>query len=151
MDTVTLFGRRLCLGCLLSYPLALITVIALWMLNAEGSVHLGLIFAAGLLLASFQLFSLLGHANEKWMKTAVKTSLGLGMGCGIYVVLNLPVHVILRWLVFVFLAGCVGALFYLRIRNMKKRCSRCEWNGDWVRCPGFNPEDNVTKTFHGEK
>ena len=150
-DTVSLGGTRLCLGCLLTYPTALIIAIALYLTNASSEVGIGLLFMVGLLFASLQLVSLTGYARKRGVKAAVKLSLGIGIGFGVYAVFSLPIHFLLRWFSFVLLAGCAGSLSLLRYGNMKKRCSGCEWAGRWARCPGFNAGSEREHTGVEEK
>jgi len=144
-DTVSLGGTRLCLGCFITYPTALIVAMALYLTNVSGEVGIGLLFMVGLLFSSLQLVSLFGYATNRGIKAAVKLSLGIGIGFGVYAVFMLPIHFMLRWFSFVLLAGCASSLSLLRFWNMKKRCSGCEWAGRWSRCPGFNrePDPNV--------
>lgn len=138
-DTIPLCGSvRLCIGCAISYPLCALTILLLFLFRAAERVSVGILVFAALLLSSFQLTSLLGLARRRGLKVGIKALLGLGMGLGIYAILNLPWSLVYRWLILCAAFLTAGGLYVVRIRNMKKRCSKCEWEGNWEQCPGFN-------------
>lgn len=136
-DLLEAGDHRLCLGCFLSYPIAL-AIVGLWLwrdLPGQWYQHLLLGFALG----AGQFASLKGWTERKGSKVLVKVALGFGFGLATVGVWGLPVVWWLRLLIFLNLSWTASMLAYLRTRNIERVCLECVWRGDWQNCPGVNP------------
>lgn len=136
-DLLVVGGRRLCLGCFLSYPIAL-AIVALWLwqgLPGEWYHHLLLGFGAG----AGQFASLKGWTRRRSVKMLVKVALGFGFGLATVGVWGIPAVWWLRLFLFMNLSWTASMLAYMRSRNIERVCLECVWRGDWERCPGVNP------------
>jgi len=136
-DLLEVGGRRLCLGCFLSYPIALV-IVGLWLwqgLPGEWYHHL----LVGFLLGAGQFASLVGWTERKGVKMVVKVALGFGFGLATVGVWGVPVVWWIRLLIFLNLSWTASMLAYFRTRNIERVCLECVWRGDWDHCPGVEP------------
>jgi hypothetical protein len=49
----------------------------------------------------------------------------------------IPIHIGWKILIFIHLYLLAGFFGSFRIRAMEKKCKKCNWKGNWYRCPGF--------------
>jgi uncharacterized membrane protein YidH (DUF202 family) len=134
-DVYNVGGRRLCIGCFTSYPIALL-VVALWFLDFI-PFSWPTIILLGLIFGLVQLLSFTRFTDNKSVKIFVKIFLGLGFGFFTSGILAMPVVLWLRAVTIINLAILTSMLGVLRYKKVYRICERCEYKGNYSICPGF--------------
>lgn len=141
-DTYELFGRRFCMGCTVSYPTMAIIILT-WVLFdpwkdiPEIIFHLDIILAASILFGSFQFLKYTRDTEGKLPKFLIKASLGISLGLGTVWIFSLPITFLARILIFILSIFLIQMFILLRIPHIRRRCSKCQYHGDWDICYGF--------------
>jgi len=139
-DDVYRAGKwRLCIGCFTSYPLAVLTVVIACYIGATRFYEWYSLFGFGVLAGLLHTLSFIRLTRWKPVKIVIKIFLGIGMGLCTYAVFSIPVHLLLRILIFYVLFFIAMNLGGIRILLIQKHCEKCEYKADWFKCPGFGP------------
>jgi len=141
-DSYVLFGRRFCLGCSITYPLALITSLFLILTGAyhhfpEPLFHQSLMLLSSVVLGSFQLVKYRSDSESFMFKVLIKVMLAVAIAGAVTWALTIPGE----WYVILllFLLGMVLFSFLgtFRLMYVARKCSGCIYHGDWDICFGF--------------
>ncbi len=141
-DSYVLFGRRFCLGCSITYPLALIISLFLILTGAyhhfpEPLFHQSLMLLSSVVLGSFQLVKYKSDSENIIFKITIKVLLGVAIAGIITWVLTIPG----QWygILLLFLLGMVLLSFLgtFRLMYVNRKCAGCIYHGDWDICYGF--------------
>lgn len=134
-DVFNVGKHKLCIGCFVSYPVAL-SIVALWLLGFfqyPYATHFLIGIPAGLV----QLLSYTKLSDRKAAKIVMKLCLGIGFGFATLGIFTLPILLWQRVWVFVNMFLFANSINYLRYRKIQKTCDVCEYAADFSRCPGF--------------
>ena len=125
---------RLCVGCLVMWPLFLTTVIGIypWLPDAEA----GPLLAFGLAMGVPQVFTSFARRAD-WFRHGAKAVGGVGLGLAFWGWFLLPLPLAPK--LWIFAAGLVGmaGLAGLRLRKIIVTCRACPYRMDWETCPGM--------------
>jgi len=135
-DVLHLGKWRLCRGCIITYPVAAFTLIISLLVGAHRIVPWYFLLVLGVAFGSFELISLWREVGGSRYRV-IKVFLGIGLALTTLGVFMTPIHLTIRILIFIQLFLIAGALASIRILKMEKKCKRCGWEGNWMRCPGF--------------
>ncbi|UCF08372.1 MAG: hypothetical protein JSW28_01390 [Thermoplasmata archaeon] len=136
-DVYLLKGRRLCIGCFTSYPIA-IAVVVLWFFGFF-PYYWHILLLLGLIFGLVQLLSFTRLTDRKGVKVLVKVFLGLGFGFFASGIMAMPVPLWVKVVTFINLGILTGMLGFFRYKKVIKICERCEYKGNYFICPGFAP------------
>ena len=135
-DLLQIRGWKLCLGCAISYPLAIIVIIgSIWL--PYGNWDWKLLAMTGIPLGLLQLLSTIGLTKKRILKIIIKIILGIGLGLTALFILKIPLPFPIRMLIFIVGAQLASIPAGLRSRNIKKKCEECPYNAEWGSCPGY--------------
>lgn len=137
-DVYHVRGRRLCIGCFTSYPIA-IFIVCLWLFGFI-SMPIRDYFILGFFSGMVQFASASRLSDKRPVKIAIKVFLGLGMGFFTIGVFSIPIHIILRILLFFILVQVTGLFSFFRMKKFESICRDCEYYGSWEKCPGFKDD-----------
>jgi hypothetical protein len=99
--------------------------------------HKDILLIAGLATGLIQVFSSFHSTKNLWVKIIIKIFLGLGFGLTTVWVFTLPLHILLRILLFVVLVMIATYIGTFRVRNLRKTCANCIYHGNWDICYGW--------------
>ncbi len=141
-DVYHLFGKRICLGCSIAYPTAIMIILTSFLMKWYGSIpeilfHQDLLLVASLIFGSFQFIKYQGLSFSKPLNIFIKLSLGISLGGLVIWIFTLPIHFVLQILLFVLSFVMVQFIGTLRFRNIRITCADCIYHGDWDICQGF--------------
>ncbi|MBN1540182.1 MAG: hypothetical protein JW939_08575 [Candidatus Thermoplasmatota archaeon] len=141
-DVFQVSGKRICLGCSIAYPTAVLLIILSiftgWYRSLpEFIFHQDMLFCASLLLGSLQFIKYQGIRSSRTANILVKASLGLSLG-GITVwIFTTPIHFVFRIVMFIVFFISLQFVGTMRFRSIRDVCSNCIYHGDWDICYGF--------------
>jgi hypothetical protein len=137
--TINIGKLKLCIGCFIGYPSAILTIIITIILYNRNSFNLIPVLILGIILSLTQLLSLTSITEVKSIKIIQKFLIGAGSGFIIiflYLTIKLPV-----FFKVVIIFGCVSILIIpigiLHYRVSSKTCKMCKLK----EIPGKCPED----------
>ncbi len=146
-DLLQVRGWKLCLGCAISYPLAISIMIgSLWYPYGDWEWYELAIW--GIPLGLVQLTSTIGLTKWRSLKIVVKIILGIGIGLTVLAVLKLPFPLPIRTLVLISCAQLASIPAALRSKNIKKKCEECPYEARWDCCPGYINTRQNTGALH---
>ncbi len=134
-DVLHLGQIRLCAGCFIAYPTALIVISYSLLTDLAFLYPWYYYILPGFFLGSFQLLSLFGKGER--FRHLIKFTLGLGIGLTTIGVFRTGLHICLSLYIFYMLVMFSGMLVNLRARKIEKICEKCRYKKDWYHCPGF--------------
>lgn len=136
-DTLRVGGLRLCIACLIGYPMMAATLLALWLADAASAAPWFAWLLLGLLLASAQAFSFAGLVPNVPLQVLVKASLGCGLGLIVYGLLQTPLPHPARLLTLLAALVAIQSLWLLRIRRLQRTCRACPQFAIRPNCEGL--------------
>jgi hypothetical protein len=141
-DTYEFLGRRICLGCSVTYPIALLLILSAfffdWYRNLPGVFfHQDILLVISLSLGFIQFLKYNINKGNRLLAVGSKVTLGFSLGGLMVWVFTLPIPIFLRLLLFGLSYILIQLLGVLRLRSMRMRCSECVYHGDWEICRGF--------------
>ena len=146
-DLLQIRGWKLCLGCAISYPLAIAVLIgSLWYPYGDWGWYELAIW--GIPLGLVQLTSTVGLTKWRSLKIVVKIILGIGIGLSTLAILKLPFPFPMRMLALIFCAQLASIPAGLRSRNIRKKCEECPYKARWDCCPGYINTRHNTGAIH---
>ena len=137
--TINIGKLKLCIGCFIGYPSAILTIILTKILYDRNSFNLIPILIFGIVFSLAQLLSLTSITEKKSIKIIQKLLIGTGSGfIIIFLYLTINLSEIFK---IVIIFGCVSILIFpigvLHYRVSSKTCKMCEIK----KIPGKCPED----------
>jgi hypothetical protein len=114
-DVIILFNRRICAGCLLAYPTALV-VLSVVKPTGIDSIVIALLLAA---LSQFRRLTK-NPAFQNFFRLIAGIALGFGIGGGYWAILTN------HWFLVLLLASGAGVYTLLKARSMKRRFENCD-------------------------
>lgn len=141
-DTIRICSIDLCIGCFMSYPIALLILLLdftfSWSEITPQVFWQGdILLFAGLAIGSLQFISSFRGINNKMIKIIIKIALGVGIGFSVIGIFALPISLYIR--VSILLTGMTLAVFFgsFRLYRVRSKCASCIFHGDWNNCYGF--------------
>lgn len=139
-DHVYHIGRyRLCVGCFTFYPTVFATILFILIFVNLSLVNLVIMFFLSFLFFIPILLNIFGLTKIKFLKISSKISIGLGTGLLIISILFLPFFLFIKISILFEINFMVGAIAYIRAKQIKKICAECEYEGNWNSCPAMKP------------
>lgn len=146
-DLLQIKGWKLCLGCAITYPVAIFVILgSLWF--PYGNWDWELLATTGIPLGLLQILSTFGLTKKRALKIFVKITLGLGIGLTALSILKIPLPFPIRMLIFIAATQIASIPAGLRARNIKKKCEECAYNAEWGSCPGYIGTNYNNGTMH---
>ncbi|MDC0161313.1 hypothetical protein OAI71_00430 [Marine Group III euryarchaeote] len=135
-DLIQVKGWKICLGCAIAYPLAILVIIcSIWL--PYGNWGWEFLAMTGIPLGLLQLMSTIGLTKKRSLKIFIKILLGVGLGLTALFILKIPLPFPIRMLIFIAAAQLASIPAGLRSKNIKKKCEKCPYNAEWGSCPGY--------------
>jgi len=129
---------KLCIGCFTFYPMVLITFIVVSLFLDLNYINLIILAYLSFLFISPIVLNILGLTRYKFLKIFSKVATGIGAGLLIVFIIYFPYfNLIFRILFLLNINFLIGAIAYIRTNQIKKDCLKCEYKGDWQKCPGL--------------
>lgn len=141
-DTFRIGGRSFCLGCAITYPTAVLALMAFILFPIESAfptllVHREPLLALGIAMGFLQLIKYRARIDSRPFRITVKVVLGMSIGTILFWIFTLPAPLIVSIMVlFIFSAGGMMIATY-RYVYIRKVCAGCIYHGDWDICFGF--------------
>ncbi|MFO8051982.1 MAG: hypothetical protein R6V01_09860 [Thermoplasmatota archaeon] len=135
-DVLHLGKVRLCWGCIVTYPVAIITLVMVLSLGLHHRYPWYVFILLGFAFGSFEFISL-WRKGTGLRHRIIKFFLGIGISLATVGVFMIPIHILFRMYIFFTLFTAAGMLMSFRIIAMENKCKRCAWKGNWYQCPGF--------------
>lgn len=131
------FGRRrpLCQGCVLTWPLFLVTLPFAFLAPSWGAPP-SMLVAAGLVGGVPQVATVLWRGPRAF-RVAAKVVGGPALASLLSGLFWLPVLWQAKAAALVFLFLGTTLLLALRMRSILRTCHACPWQRDWAHCPGL--------------
>jgi len=131
---------KLCIGCFVGYPTAILGILIIWvsnLLNLFVSVHF---LSIGISLLSSFILSPLKLTKIKSIKIIQKLLIGIGAAFMFWGVWSLPNPFAFNFLLFFFTFGILIIILNgYHVYGLYRICKKCEYSFDWDACPGFKP------------
>ncbi|MBD3255740.1 MAG: hypothetical protein GF383_11655 [Candidatus Lokiarchaeota archaeon] len=130
---------KLCIGCFVGYPVAIITYLIMRTFNlAKYFPHDSLFIISIIFLSTFVL-SPLNLTKIKIIKVAQKAFIGVGAAFLLVWIRNLPNPRMTNLLImFIVFSLIIFVLNLYHVYGFLKTCYKCETPFDWGNCPGFD-------------
>ncbi|QEE16954.1 hypothetical protein DSAG12_02785 [Promethearchaeum syntrophicum] len=135
--TINIGKFRLCIGCFIGYPSALLTIILTKILYDHKSFNLIPILIIGIIFSLAQLLSLTSITEKKSVKIIQKFLMGTGSGFIIiflYLTINLP-EIFKLIVVFICISILIIPIGILHYRTSSRTCENCEIKEISGKCP----------------
>ncbi len=141
-DTFGFLGRRICLGCSITYPIAVLVLVLDILLRCDRSIGTWIVHKEWLLIASIAMGSLqalkyLYPPQMKSLRIAVKIALGVSIGGLTVWFFTFPAIFAIQFGMFIIFAAALGFVASYRYNYLRRICSGCIYHGDWDLCFGF--------------
>lgn len=129
---------KLCIGCFIGYPIAILGVIILYFINLIVMLNPTLLFLCGVILMASFLLSPLKLTRKRIIKIIQKILFNLGGAFIFWWIFTLPNPFIINFILFFFIFGILLSLVNAyHAYSFYKTCKKCEFSFDWENCPGF--------------
>lgn len=144
--TINIKKIRLCIGCFVGYPTAVLGIILIDLLNLDMIISSEIFLILGIIFISSFFLSLLNLIRNKALKILQKFLIGLGASFLFWGIMLLPNPKILNiWIAFMTLSFLIGLLNIYHTYTFYRNCAKCEIPFDWARCDGLLPIRNNLK------
>ena len=141
-------NTRLCIGCFIGYPVAIIGIVIIYFLNLNETFDSTFLFAIGMVFLSFFLLSPLNLTKIKAIKIIQKILIGIGSAFLFWWIWSTPNSYIVNFIYFLMVFGLLLMLFNAyHIYGFYKACKKCDTSFDWESCPGFQDVSNCFKQY----
>lgn len=130
---------KLCIGCFTFYPAVILTIIVILLFFNLQVLNLFMMFFSSFIFFIPIILNILGLTKYQFLKIFSKISIGIGTGLMIVSTLLLPIFLFIKISILIEINFIVGAIAYIRAKQVKKTCRKCEYEGKWSRCPGMKP------------
>ncbi len=137
--TFKLGKYRLCIGCFIGYPVAIISVIFLYILFGFIQIDSLVMFIIGASCMSVFLLSPLKLTKSRSVKVIQKVIFNVGGAFLFWWVFTLTPSILFNTLVFIILFGMLLTLVNIyHSYSLYRTCKRCSYALEWDKCPGFS-------------
>jgi len=132
-------GRiKLCIGCFIGYPSALLGILLIYILDLRSIISLQAFLNIGILLTLFFFLSFTGLTKIKIVKIAQKFLIGIGASFLFWGIWDQPISFNERYFTFTFVFGFILSFLNLyHIYGFYSNCHNCEIPFGWYICEGF--------------
>ncbi len=136
--TIKIAGLKLCIGCFIGYPTAILTFLVLNYFSFIKLIPIQLTLLLGIVFISFFFLSPLNLIKNRNSKICQKVIIGIGAALLLMWIMELPnlkrVNLYIAYNTLYFLLLVLN--LYHVYGNLNK-CYKCETPFDWGRCSGF--------------
>jgi hypothetical protein len=134
------FGKhRLCIGCFIGYPTALIGIIIIYFLLLFRVLTSSFFFYISFILLSFFILSPLGLTQIKKVKILQKILIGLGSAFLFWHLWTLPNPFVVNFIYFILIFGLLMILLNTyHAYGFYQTCKKCQYALNWEQCPAFS-------------
>jgi hypothetical protein len=130
---------KLCIGCFVGYPTAIISITIINIIKIHEVIPLGIIFFLSIILLSTFILSLLNLIKNKKIKIIQKALIGIGAALLIHWIMLLPNTISINFIISIFTVNILLIIFNLyHVYGIWSVCYNCEYSFNWGVCPGFN-------------
>ncbi len=141
-DTYNILGRRICMGCSISYPLALILIISTLITRSyryipEPQFHQSVLLGTSVLFGLFHMMKYLIRSEGRITRLAAKVSLSFSLAGLIVWALTIPARLQIILLFIFLIIVSISFMGTLRLYYFYRTCAGCIYHGDWDLCFGF--------------
>ena len=136
-DVFIIGGLRLCIGCSVMYPTFILSTMIITLLFFFGYVHWYLLLILTPIFYSTLALKYLGVTSLKPVKALVAFYLGIGLACFLWGALFTPYGVFFLIPLFMIVNIAVAYSAKYRKQSFYKKCKKCAYKMNWVRCPGM--------------
>jgi len=157
--TIKLGRVRLCIGCYIGYPSAILGILLIDILNLRSFFSLQAFQNIGILFLLFFFLSFTGITNIKIIKIVQKFLTGIGSSFLFWSIWYQPISYNERYFTFATVFGLIIAVLNLyHVYGFYRNCHRCDTPFGWHVCTGFesirlkvrsNNLGNFFETFEG--
>ncbi|WP_457916864.1 hypothetical protein [Candidatus Lokiarchaeum ossiferum] len=139
MHTFKIGHRKLCIGCFITYPTALVFYLIGSLSGLFNIFTTPQLWYFGFGLCGIYLFSILGLTKTKKIKMITKFLIGCGIAFCVAAIWSLSHPIRLR-LIVIGIYFLIGHAFIntMRLLDIYRTCHKCEYDCDWQRCPGMS-------------
>lgn len=131
-------GKRFCYGCYIGWPVAIITLVILLIIQIQQYIYLGTLFQIGFFLCCAYLLSIFKLTKFKIIKIASKIIIGIGLGTMFASIILTEYPLWFKLLIIVILMNITTFVVNLkRGYEIDKICKACSYQDDWENCPGM--------------
>ena len=131
--------QKLCIGCFTFYPTVVLTIIVILLFFSLQLLNLFMMFFTSFIFFIPIILNIVGLTKYQFLKIFSKISIGIGTGLMIVSTLLLPIFLFIKISILIEINFIIGAIAYIRAKQVKKICRKCEYEGKWSRCPGMKP------------
>lgn len=131
--------HKLCIGCFTFYPTVAITIIILALFFDLSMLNLMLMFLFSFIFFIPIILNIFNLTKNEFLKTLSKVSIGIGTGLLIISTILLPLHIIIKIFLLIEINFLTGVIAYVRSKNIKEICTKCEYEANWDDCPAMKP------------
>ncbi|MFX0070053.1 MAG: hypothetical protein ACFFAO_03095 [Candidatus Hermodarchaeota archaeon] len=132
-------GIRLCIGCFIGYPTAILTILIIYLFRINLLFDLFTMFLLSLILISLFILSPLNYTGRKTVKICQKFFIGVGSGFLFWYIWMLPNPFVINLIYFFLTFGLFLALLnFYHLYGFYSTCKKCEFSMDWEKCGVFN-------------
>lgn len=136
--TIKIKNIRLCIGCFVGYPTALISIVLIGFFNLHKLFPQEILFLFGISFLSTFILSILNLTRNKIIKIFQKFLVGLGSAMIFWWIMTLPNPEILNLIIsFMTLIILVVLLNIYHTYGSYKMCKKCDTPFAWSSCEGF--------------
>ncbi|MHA1856073.1 MAG: hypothetical protein ACTSWX_05320 [Promethearchaeota archaeon] len=135
--TINIGRVKLCIGCFVGYPSAILSIFTVYFLFKNKPFNLVPVLLIGILFSFAQLLSLTPLTEKKPIKMLQKFLIGTGSGfIIIFLYISLQIPEILKLVViFIFVSIFIIPIGYLHYRTSVKTCENCKIKDIPGKCP----------------
>ncbi len=136
--TIKFAGLKLCIGCFVGYPTAIITFLVVDYFSFIDIIPVRFFFLLSIVFLSFFFLSPLGLIKNKILKICQKILIGIGAALLFIWIMELPnlkrlnLYIAYNTLYFLLLV-----LNLYHVYGNLSKCYKCGTPFDWGKCPGF--------------
>ena len=136
--TIKIGKYRFCIGCFIGYPVAILGVLMIFLLDLINIIESNLLFITSIILMSTFILSPLKLTKFKAIKIIQKVLFNLGGAFLFWWIFTLPNHFFINFLLFFLIFGIALALVNAyHAFSFYRTCKKCEFSLNWEKCPGF--------------
>ncbi len=131
--------HKLCIGCFTFYPTVFATILSILIFVSLSLLNLFMMFFLSYLFFLPIFLNIFGLTKFKFLKILSKISIGIGTGLLIVSTIFLPLLLIIKISLLMEINFIIGAIAYIRAKDIKKICLACQYEGNWNKCPSMKP------------
>ncbi len=137
--TLKVRNSKLCIGCFIGYPVAIISLILIGVLKLDLIIPSQYLFLFGIVFVGTFILSPLNLIKTKSLKIIQKTLIGVGSVLIFYGILHIPNPMNANLYIGIIVLTLLFTVFnaYHVLGNFRK-CYKCETPFDWNQCGGFD-------------